>query len=133
MHLRTALGTLLALCLCTGIGAAKAPTTITVPMTAENNSGENGTATLTQTAKGVHVVVEIRNAPADAQPTHIHPGTCAKLNPAPEYPLTSLTNGKSVSDLPGKKLSDLTGGKFSVNVHKSSSDLATYVSCGQIK
>jgi Cu/Zn superoxide dismutase len=102
-------------------------------MRAENNSRESGTATLTQTAKGVHIVVEVKNAPSTAQPTHIHPGTCAKLNPAPEYPLTSLANGKTVTDLPGKKLSDLTGGKFSINVHKSADDLKTYVSCGQIK
>lgn len=133
MRLTTALGTLLALGLCAGIASAAAPSTVTVKMAAENNSGENGTATLTQTAKGVHVVVDIANAPPTAQPTHIHPGTCTKLNPAPEYPLTSLTNGKAVSDLPGKKLSDLTGGKFSINVHKSADDLQTYVSCGLIK
>jgi Cu/Zn superoxide dismutase len=109
------------------------PQTITVPMIAENKSGETGTATLTQTAKGVHVVVDVKNAPSTSQPTHIHPGTCAKLNPAPEYPLTSLTDGKSVTDLPGKKLADLTGGKFSINVHKSADDLKDYVSCGLIK
>lgn len=133
MRLKTTLATLIAASICGGFAAAAAPSTITVKMAAENGSGENGTATLTQTAKGVHVVVQIDHAPATAQPTHIHPGTCAKLNPAPEYPLTSLMNGKSVSDLPGKKLSDLTGGKFSVNVHKSADDLKTYVSCGLIK
>lgn len=133
MPLKTALGTLLALCLSAGIATAAAPSSLTVKMLPENNSGESGTATLTQTAKGVHVVVDVKNAPAQAQPTHIHPGTCTKLNPAPEYPLTSLQNGKSVSDLPGKKLSDLTGGKFSINVHKSADDLKTYVSCGLIK
>lgn len=132
MRLKTAIGTLLALCLSAGIAAAAAPSSITVPMQAENASGESGTATLTQTAKGVHVVVQLKNAPSGAQPTHIHPGTCAKLNPAPEYPLTSLSGGASVSDLPGKKLADLTGGKFSINVHKSADDLKTYVSCGLI-
>ncbi len=102
-------------------------------MKAENNSGENGTATLTQTPKGVKVEVSIKGAPAASQPTHIHPGTCTKLNPAPEAPLSPLENGKSVTVLSGKKLSDFTGGKFSINVHKSSDDLKTYVSCGLIK
>lgn len=133
MRAKTALGTILSICLCAGAAIAAAPTTITVPMAAENGSNESGTATLTQTAKGVHIVLDVKNAPAQAQPTHIHPGTCTKLNPAPEYPLTSLTNGKSVTDLPGKKLADLTGGKFSINVHKSTDDLKTYVSCGLIK
>lgn len=133
MRVTTALGTVLSLCLCSGAALAAAPTSITVPMAAENGSNESGSATLTQTAKGVHIVVDLKNAPAQAQPTHIHPGTCTKLNPAPEYPLTSLTNGKSVTDLSGKKLADLTGGKFSINVHKSADDLKTYVSCGLIK
>lgn len=133
MRVKTALGTVLSICLCAGAASAASPATITIPMAAENGSGESGTATLTQTAKGVHIVVTVKNAPALAQPTHIHPGTCTKLNPAPEYPLTSLQNGKSVTELPGKKLSDLSGGKFSINVHKSADDLKTYVSCGLIK
>jgi hypothetical protein len=116
-----------------GIAHASAPTTLTVTMKAENNSGENGTATLTQTAKGVNVTIDLKNAPAQAQPTHIHPGSCSKLNPAPEFPLTSTVSGKSVTLLKGKKLSDLTGAKLSINVHKSDNDLATYVSCGEIK
>lgn len=121
-----------ALAATTGIAYA-APSTVTVPMKAENNSGENGTATLTQLPGGVRVAVSIKNAPKTAQPTHIHPGTCTKLNPAPEYPLSSLQDGKSVTVLSGKKLTALMGGKFSINVHKSAVDLKTYVSCGEIK
>lgn len=128
------LGTLLAAVLATaGLAYAAAPQTLTVQMQALNNSGETGTATLTQLDNGVKVEVAIKGAPSTAQPTHIHPGTCAKLNPAPEAPLSPLENGKSVTVLSGKKLSDFTGGKFSINVHKSSNDLATYVSCGLIK
>lgn len=115
------------------VAYAAAPTTLTVPMKALNNSGETGTATLTQLPNGVKVEVSIKGAPTASQPTHIHPGTCTKLNPAPEAPLSPLTNGKSVTVLSGKKLSDLLGGKYSINVHKSSNDLATYVSCGVIK
>src|SRR5215472_1542638 len=65
---------------------------VTIPMNAQNGSGEDGTATLTQTPDGVQVVVSVKNAPAAAQPAHVHPGTCANLTPAPQYPLTSLTN-----------------------------------------
>ena len=138
MRIIPAVAALLAVALTSAIASAAAPSKdvlkpVTVTMKAENKSGENGTATLTQSGPNVVVVVSLTGAPAAAQPTHIHPGTCTKLNPAPEYPLTSITDGKSTTTLKNMKLSSLMGGKFSVNVHKSTDDLATYVSCGEIK
>lgn len=125
--------TLLALGFASAVAAqAATPQTVTVTMNALNKSGETGTATLTQVGNGVKVDVTIKGAPATDQPTHIHPGTCAKLNPAPEAPLTPLSNGRSVTVLSGKKLSQFTGGKFAINIHKSTNDLKTYVSCGVI-
>jgi hypothetical protein len=118
--------------------AATAPTckpgkTVTVKMNAQNGSGETGTATLTQEATGVRVVVALTGAPSGvAQPTHIHMGTCAKLDPKPAYPLTSTLDGKSTTLVKGLKLSALLAGHYAVNVHKSGSDLKTYVSCGDI-
>jgi Cu/Zn superoxide dismutase len=113
--------------------AADAPMSLTVKMTAQNGSGESGTAVLTQTADGVKVVITLTGAPKDTpQPTHIHPGTCAKLNPAPKYPLTNTVNGSSTTTVKGVKLSDLLAGTFAINVHKSSTEIATYVSCGDI-
>ena len=114
------------------LAQASAPQTVNEKMNALNASGETGTATLTQLGNGVKVEVTIKGAPPTDQPTHIHPGTCTKLNPAPEAPLSPLTNGHSVTVLSGKKLSDFTGGKFAINVHKSADDLKTYVSCGVI-
>lgn len=131
--MKTLLTALAAVLATSAITYAAAPATINVSMHALNHSGETGSATLTQLPNGVRVTVTVKNAPATAQPTHIHPGTCTKLNPAPEYPLSPLDHGKSVTVLSGKKLSDLTGGKFSINVHKSANDLKTYVSCGEIK
>lgn len=125
--------TLLALGFASAVVAqAATPQTVTVTMNALNKSGETGTATLTQVGNGVKVDITIKGAPATDQPTHIHPGTCAKLNPAPEAPLTPLSNGRSVTVLSGKKLSQFTGGKFAINIHKSTNDLKTYVSCGVI-
>ena len=106
---------------------------VTLTMSAQNGSGEDGTATLTQTAAGVQVVVSLKNAPATAQPAHVHPGTCANLNPAPQYPLTSVVSGSSTTVLKGVTLEQLLSGTFAINVHKSTSDLGTYVSCGDIK
>jgi hypothetical protein len=106
---------------------------VTLQLTAQNNSGENGTAELTDMGGGkTHVVLNIPNAPAGVvQPVHIHEGTCANLNPAPKYPLTNLTNGKSdtVVDV---SLNALMAQPFAINAHKSAQDIATYVSCGDI-
>lgn len=115
------------------VAAHAATTAVTVDMKALNGSGENGTATLTQESDGVKVVVSLKNAPAEAQPTHIHIGTCGNISKAPEYALVSLENGASTSVVKGVTLDDLLKGHYAINVHKSTSDLGTYVSCGDIK
>ena len=105
---------------------------ITVPIKAQNGSGETGTATLEQQGADVVVHLSITKGTADAQPAHIHPGTCAKLNPAPKYPLSNVVDGTSVTTLKGMKLADLETGAFAINVHKSTTDLKDYVACGDI-
>ncbi|MGZ3497009.1 MAG: CHRD domain-containing protein [Vulcanimicrobiaceae bacterium] len=106
---------------------------VTVQLKPENNSGETGTATLTQEGSNVLVKVSLTGAPKTAQPAHIHEGTCAKLNPAPKYPLSSVVDGKSTTVVKDVKLSELTSGSYAINVHKSTEDLKTYVACGDIK
>jgi hypothetical protein len=106
---------------------------VVVQMTAQNGSGETGTATLTPQPGGVQVAIALTGAPSGvAQPVHIHEGTCAKLNPAPKYPLTNLTDGKSTTVVKGVTIKDLEASAFAINVHKSTTDLKTYVSCGNI-
>src|SRR5688572_22170577 len=65
----------------------------TVKLTAQNDSGENGTATLTQQNGKTKVVIELTGAPQNTpQPAHIHVGACP--NPgAIKYPLTNVVNG----------------------------------------
>ncbi|HEY5339424.1 MAG TPA: hypothetical protein VIK27_00230 [Candidatus Aquilonibacter sp.] len=114
--------------------ALAAPDSLTIKMNALNGSGENGTATLTQTAEGVTVAVALDGAPTDVpQPTHIHIGTCGHINKAPEYALKNTVDGKGESTVGGIKLANLLSGHYAVNVHKSGTDLGTYVSCGDIK
>ena len=115
------------------VSAADSDKSITIPMKALNGSGETGTAVFTQEDAGVRVVVTLKNAPKGvAQPTHIHAGTCEKINAAPEYPLEPTTDGKNSSVVKGVKLSDLLSGKYALNIHKSADDIPTYVSCGNI-
>ena len=132
MRITTAIGTFLAIVLFAGSANAAMSSFVTVDLHAQNKSGESGIATLTQMSNGIKVVVHLSGAPAAAQPAHIHAGTCADLG-AVKYPLKNLENGKSTSIITGIKLGDIEGGKFAINVHKSTNDLKTYVSCGEIK
>lgn len=121
---------LAALALAAGCGSSS-PQTLTVTLNAENNSGESGTATLTQTGAGVDVVVNLTGA-TGTQPTHIHPGTCDNLTPAPKWPLSNTVNGAGTTTLQGVTIAQLLADKYAINVHKSTTDLKTYVACGDI-
>jgi hypothetical protein len=107
----------------------KAP--LTIPLKPLNGSGESGTATLTDTPAGLKVVLSLKGAPAAPQPAHIHNGSCAKLDPQPKYPLSNVVAGKSTTIVKGITISQLLG-KTAVNVHKSLTDIPTYVACGDI-
>ena len=111
-----------------GMITMKAP--LTVPMKALNGSSETGSAVLKDTAKGLVVTIHIKNAKGP-QPAHVHKGSCAKLDPKPEYPLHNVVNGMSVTTIPGVTIAALLG-KSAVNVHKSLTDIPTYVSCGDV-
>lgn len=111
--------------------AAAATDNLTVKLTAQNGSGEDGDATLTQSGSDVTVVVVIPKAPAGPQPMHIHTGTCANLGGV-AYPLTSLSNGKSTTKVSNVTIDKLIAGTFAINVHKSADALGVYVSCGDI-
>jgi hypothetical protein len=102
-------------------------------LTAQNGSGENGTVALTPRGAKTLVVVQLTSAPGTTpQPAHVHVGPCAKLDPAPKYPLSSAIDGVSVTTL-DVPIATLTDGTFAVNVHKSADDIKTYVSCGDLK
>ena len=115
-----------------GAGVASAAEPITVQLGPLNSSGESGTAVLSEDGTKTKVVVTITGAPAGVgQPLHVHKGTCAQLDPAPSYGLTTLADGKSetVIDVP---LSTLQKEQFAINGHKSAAEASTYVFCGNI-
>ncbi len=119
-------------CLATPAFAAM-HTPLTIPLTAQNGSGENGSATLTPEGSKTKVVIEMKNAPAGSvQPAHIHDGTCANLDKAPKWPLEALKDGKSTTLVPAS-LTEIVQQKTAINIHKSATDLKDYVACGDIK
>ena len=122
----------LALAACVLVSGVASAAEIQVKLNPQNNSGESGTATLSDTADGkTKVVVAVTGAPATAQPMHIHKGTCANLEAKPTYGLPSLAAGKSEAVI-DTTLANLQSDKFAINGHKSAQEASVYVFCGEI-
>ena len=117
-----------------GAGLSATDTTaqqaVTVNLSAQNNSGVTGTATLTPMDGQTQVVLQLQSAPGP-HPAHIHEGTCANFNPAPKFPLTSAMNGRSET-MVNASLQQIMSGQHAINVHKSPQEASVYVSCGDI-
>ena len=109
---------------------------ITVTMNAVGASGESGTATISDENGKLKVSVMLTGEPTGAsQPSHIHMGACA--NPGTvKLTLPNVENGKSelVSETMTMKDVEtaLGAGPLSLNVHKSGTDIGTYMACGDI-
>lgn len=105
-----------------------------INMGAMNGSKQDGSASVEAKGAGVVVTVKVFNEPKGAsEPSHIHKGTCKKLDPAPFKPLNNVVNGLSVTTIAGLTVDDIKKGTYAINVHKSAADLKTYVSCGDLK
>lgn len=115
---------------CGGGGGAAAKT---VTLAALNGSGVSGTATLTDAGNGqTQVVIKVDAAGNAAMPAHVHPGTCATIDPKPKYPLSDVKDGASTTTI-AVPLAELTKTAFAVNLHKSADEIKTYTACGDIK
>ena len=133
--LRLAAAALLIVALTSLVGAAPAAAqgdeTIVIDMNELNDSGVSGTATLEPDGDVTVVSIDLQGASGD-HPAHVHEGTCDDLDPNPAYPLTDV-NADGVSetsiDVP---LATLLESPHAVNVHRSTEDIGTYVSCGNI-
>src|ERR671924_142166 len=95
-----------------GIASSAPAADTTVKLEAQNNSGESGTATLTPEGNSTKVVLDVPGA-SGTQPTHIHKGTCAKLDPKPAFPLSPVVNGKSETTVKAS-VKDLTAGGYAI-------------------
>ena len=129
--LRFSFAVILMGCLTTPAFAAM-DTPLTIPLAAQNGSGENGTATLTPEGSKTKVVIDMSGAPeGSVQPAHIHDGTCAKLDKTPKWPLEALKDGKSTTLVPAT-MSEIMQQKTAINIHKSATELKDYMACGEI-
>lgn len=103
-----------------------------VPLYAQNDSGETGTATLTESGGQTTVSIQLDNAPDTPQPAHIHTGSCPTPG-AVTYPLTNVVSGTSQTVLNVDLATLRSQLPLAVNVHKSAAESTTYVSCGDLK
>jgi Cu/Zn superoxide dismutase len=104
-----------------------------VALSAQNDSNQNGTATITDMGgKAIMVSITLGNGTTEPQPAHIHKGTCANLDPNPAYPLSSVVNGKSETEV-AVSMDELAKGEYAINIHKSATEASVYVACGDIK
>ncbi|MEA2690225.1 MAG: hypothetical protein QOJ39_512 [Candidatus Eremiobacteraeota bacterium] len=101
-------------------------------LVAQNNSGETGTATLYDGARGLIVRLRTSGGETVDQPAHIHKGTCEKLDPKPMYPLKAVHDGQSETTVEGVTIAQLQKAPYAINVHKSAKEAAIYVSCGNL-
>jgi LPXTG-motif cell wall-anchored protein len=110
-------------------GATQAQQSVTINLTAQNNSGVSGTAVLTPDGAGTKVVLNLTNAPGP-HPAHIHAGSCPTVG-AVVFPLTSVTNNTSETTV-AASIADILRAPHAINVHKSPQEVATYVACGNL-
>jgi len=105
---------------------------IIVTLEPVNDSQEAGTATITEENGQTKVVISLTGyAEGVAQPAHIHIGECPGVG-AVKYPLTSVTNGTSVTAL-AVNLEQLRQElPLAINIHKSATEVSTYTACGPL-
>ena len=97
-----------------------------------NDSGITGIATLSAIGEGrTRVTIELRGPTEEAMPAHVHEGNCDSLDPNPKYPLETVEDGRSESEIEAN-LDELEADRYAINVHRSEADIETYVACGEL-
>jgi len=106
---------------------------LTLDLQEQNNSGITGEVGFSPTSEGnLEVEIELDGSGGGPHPAHIHPGSCADLDPTPAFPLTDVVDGKSKTTV-DIDLGGLTAQEYAVNVHESPENAAVYVACADIR
>ncbi len=133
MILIAAVASVLALTLssCGGDDEGAGDESLTVELSEQSDSGQSGEATLTPVDETTtEVEVDLTGGPDNAQPAHIHTGTCAELGDV-AYPLEDLEDGRSQTQV-DVSLDELRDGEFAINAHRSADEIEVYTACGEI-
>ena len=115
-----------------GGGGGGGASELTLELVEQNASGQSGTVTLSKQGDGTQVVIESFSPfGREAQPAHIHKGTCANLDPEPAYALPNLVDGVA-GDTVAVSLDELLDGEYAVNIHRSVEQADLYTACADI-
>lgn len=103
-----------------------------------NNSNVRGTATAKSAVAGAGISITISGAPAGGRhPWHVHRGTCANtgsiLGGADEYPVLEPASNGTASASANIEVALSEDSQYSVNVHKSPTELGVIVACGDLR
>lgn len=130
-HLRTIVAVVLVLAMAACAAANAESRTLTLRTL--NDSGVTGSVTLVPAGDRTTVVrVEVDPAGHPNMPAHIHPGTCDALVPQPRFPLQSVIDGTSTTEVPAS-MDELINGAVSINLHKSNDELEVYTACVELR
>lgn len=105
-------------------------TEIKIYLSEATGTYQTGAATITDLGGKTRVAVDVLPAMANAQPIHIHAGTCSAVGTISDK-LEDVVVGKSTTEIE-KPLSEIASGGKVINVHLSASEIRTYTACGEI-
>ena len=105
----------------------------TVTLDELDNSGQSGTAVLTQVDRDTEVVIDVTPGPpeSDPQPAGIHQGKCDDLGDV-RWELNGVVGGESTSlikDIPFSMMQFVGGG---LAIYKSEAEKDVVVACGNL-
>ena len=106
---------------------------LTLELREQNNSGITGTVEFSPTsADTVEVEIEVDGSAGGPHPAHVHPGSCADLDPTPKWPLNNVVDGRSKTTIE-VSLDEVTASEYAVNVHESPENAGRYVACADVR
>lgn len=106
------------------------PRIVTRALAEQSASGQSGTVRLIAVSRTrTLVAVTLSNAPAGAQPVHLHAGRCGAFAGLPfgEWMLRGGRGAKAIA----APISRLANGRYALDVHRAAGD-STYVACANI-
>lgn len=96
----------------------------------QNDSGVEGTVTLTDLGSGrTRVEISVASAGNPDMPAHVHAGSCDDMIPQPLFALVNVVDGSSTTEV-AASLDELTADDVVVNLHQSNEAMNVSTACG---
>lgn len=112
------------------ISSSDGVTRVAIHLSPVEGEGQIGSAILTSDGATTTVEIDIGPIIGEAQPIHIHVGTCGDVGSV-LHALQNVINGKSMTTI-NLSLDEILTGDVLVNVHASYADSSNYTACGQL-